>query len=211
MAVKHSTIHIPNDIVPSADWNANHTIENNTILTQHININADLPFNDHKATGVKDPTLNQDAATKKYVDDSIVPGLNPPIGSIMPWLKSYTNTPALPGGWVECNGQVLVDAESVYNGQTIPDLNGDNRFLRGNATSGGAGGSATQTASLANGPHAGSSNPDTWVGDSINSAGELHAYNTSGTTSYFQAKKSSTASFSILPPYYNVVWIMRVK
>lgn len=59
-----------------------------------------------------------------------------PIGSISAWHKSFTNTPALPDGWVECNGQVLSDADSVYNGQTIPDLNGDGRFLRGNSTSG---------------------------------------------------------------------------
>ncbi len=63
-----------------------------------------------------------------------------PIGSIVAWLKSYANTPALPSGWVECNGQTLSDADSVYNGQAIPNLNGDNRFLRGNSTSGGTGG-----------------------------------------------------------------------
>jgi hypothetical protein len=66
-----------------------------------------------------------------------------PIGSVVAWLKSYTNTPALGAGWVECNGQVLSDATSVYNGQTIPDLNGtgvgNHRFLRGQNTSGGTG------------------------------------------------------------------------
>ena len=64
-----------------------------------------------------------------------------PVGSINAWHKSFTNTPALPAEWVECNGQTLSDAESPYNGQTIPDLNGSggataNRFLRGAATSG---------------------------------------------------------------------------
>ncbi|GAH18087.1 unnamed protein product, partial [marine sediment metagenome] len=66
-----------------------------------------------------------------------------PVGTVLPWLKSYTNTPALPDEFVECNGQVLDDGDSVYDGQTIPDLNGGNRFLRGAATSGTTGGAAT--------------------------------------------------------------------
>ncbi len=65
-----------------------------------------------------------------------------PIGAILPWLKSFTNTPALISGWVECDGSVLSDVDSVYNGQTLPDLNGG-EFLRGDATSGGTGGSDT--------------------------------------------------------------------
>jgi hypothetical protein len=60
-----------------------------------------------------------------------------PIGSIVAWHKSFANTPSLPNGWVECNGQTLSDSESVYDGQVIPDLNGETRFIRGGATSGG--------------------------------------------------------------------------
>jgi hypothetical protein len=59
-----------------------------------------------------------------------------PIGSILAWHKSFPGTPALPANFVECNGQVLNDIGSVYNGQTIPDLNGGGRFLRGASTSG---------------------------------------------------------------------------
>lgn len=59
-----------------------------------------------------------------------------PIGSITAWHKSFASTPALPSNWVECNGQTLSDADSVYNGQVIPDLNGGARFLRGSSTSG---------------------------------------------------------------------------
>lgn len=71
------------------------------------------------------------------------------IGTIKPWHKSLTGSAELPGEWVECNGQVLSDAESPYNGQTIPNLNGDPTgadspglsrkealFLRGGLTSG---------------------------------------------------------------------------
>lgn len=59
-----------------------------------------------------------------------------PVGTVMSWLKDYTNTPALASGWVECNGQTLSDGDSVYNGQVIPDLNGDAQFLYGKTTSG---------------------------------------------------------------------------
>jgi hypothetical protein len=59
-----------------------------------------------------------------------------PIGSIEAFHKSMAATPALPWGWVECNGQVLADPESPYNGQAIPSLNATGKFLRGSAVSG---------------------------------------------------------------------------
>ena len=36
-------------------------------------VSADIPFNNNKLTGVKDPTANQDAATKKWVEDNFSP------------------------------------------------------------------------------------------------------------------------------------------
>jgi len=71
-------------------------------------------------------------------------GISLPVGSIIAWHKSYTNTPALPTGWLECNGQTINDEESPYNGQTLPNLNSDTQdgstnsgmFLRGASTSG---------------------------------------------------------------------------
>lgn len=59
-----------------------------------------------------------------------------PIGSVEAFHKSMPGTPALPWGWVECDGQVLADPESPYNGQTMPDLNNTGKFLRGSLTSG---------------------------------------------------------------------------
>ncbi len=59
-----------------------------------------------------------------------------PIGGIVAWNKSMSGTPALPAGWAECNGQVLADAASPYNGQTLPNLNGQSRVLYGGASSG---------------------------------------------------------------------------
>lgn len=69
-----------------------------------------------------------------------------PIGCVMPWLKSFTNTPTLSQEFVEGNGQVLSDAQSPLNGQTIPNFNtATQRFSRGSSTSGTTGGSATHT------------------------------------------------------------------
>ncbi|MCE5217807.1 hypothetical protein LLH03_12355 [bacterium] len=59
-----------------------------------------------------------------------------PIGTIVAWHKNLTGCPALPAGWVECNGGTLDNPDSPYHGQTIPNLNGDKRFLRGSTVSG---------------------------------------------------------------------------
>ncbi|MDP2666902.1 MAG: hypothetical protein Q8P05_05390 [Candidatus Diapherotrites archaeon] len=69
------------------------------------------------------------------------------IGEVKVWLKSYTNTPALKYGFQELSGGTVSNTDSPYNGQTLPDLNGGNKFLRGNSTSGGTGGSDTQSIS----------------------------------------------------------------
>lgn len=70
-----------------------------------------------------------------------------PIGTIQAWHADAAGTPALPDGWVECNGQTLSDSRSPFDGETIPDLNGATEaarlFLRSNTTSGGTGGAAT--------------------------------------------------------------------
>lgn len=136
-------------------------------------------------------TLYQADAGLNWV--AIIP-ITSPIGAIHAWLKTYTNTPALPAGWVECNGQVLSDAGSVYNGQTIPNLNGSGattqRFLRGSTTSGTTGGSDTSASLAHNHSISGS-------GGNIDTGS--------------QVLSNSLSTISILPSYYEVVWIMRVK
>lgn len=86
-----------------------------------------------------------------YTKVNALDSYHPPVGAIIAWHKSLSGTPALSAGgeWVECNGQLLSDAQSPYNGQTIPNLNGDpaganspgqsakvQMFLRGGITSG---------------------------------------------------------------------------
>jgi len=113
-----------------------------------------------------------------------------PIGSLVAWLKSFPSTPALPASWAECNGQVLSDAASPFNGATLPDLNGaggSQRFLRGAAASGGTGG-----------------------GDMLSIPSEVPVDNNmdASTTTAIAGPQSD---LPILPSYYEVVWIMRVK
>lgn len=130
-------------------------------------------------------------------DGEILPTITTPttpIGSVLAWLKSFTNTPALPDGFVECNGQVLSDADSVYNGQTLPDLNGDNRFLRGNSTTGGTGGSETMAHThILSG-----------VNDELSQNGTTYDGITSRTT-------GAATNDENRPPFYNIVWIIRIK
>ena len=115
-----------------------------------------------------------------------------PVGGVIAWLKSLTGTPTLPNNFVECNGQTLNDPDSPYDGQVIPDLNGSvgtQRFLRGSTTSGSTGGSETHTHTLASTfPEV----PDT--------GGSQHP-----------PSNNSCSTENHLPPYYEVVWIMRIK
>lgn len=62
----------------------------------------------------------------------------PPVGSIVAWHPGLFpgGPPTLPVGWVRCDGQVLNDSESPLYGATVPNLNGQGRFLRGGNTSG---------------------------------------------------------------------------
>ena len=109
-----------------------------------------------------------------------------PVGSIVAWAKTLTSVPALPDGWLECDGQTISDADSPMDGEDVPNLNNaetaanSNRFLRGSPTSGGTSGTETHT----------------------------HTHSPTGN---FQSGAGSTSVVNHLPPYYNVVWIMRIK
>lgn len=68
-----------------------------------------------------------------------------PIGTVKHILANITGVPTynMTAFWVLADGTELSDAESPLNGQTVPDLNGDNLFLRSADTAGGTGGQAT--------------------------------------------------------------------
>lgn len=179
--------------------------------------------------------------TKAVVSDTLQSVLSP-IGSVVAWLKSYANTPqTLPTGWVECDGAVLSDADSVYNGQTLPDLNGGNRFLRGNSTSGGAGGSSTMAHTHSGGAHTHPlsdngqakvgflSGTNTLLGDFVSTdsyttsdrgtnltitqtgGNVTQAVGLAGDTDSNSATTGAASNTENRPPFYDMVWIMRVK
>jgi hypothetical protein len=109
-----------------------------------------------------------------------------------------TNMPALPDEFVECDGSVINDAESPFNGQNTPDLNSTQRFLRGATTSGGIGGSDTHS-------HSGATDGNTETDIIIAGGASISV------TAIDHNHSFTTNSESSLPNFYQVVWIMRIK
>lgn len=125
-----------------------------------------------------------------------------PIGAVIAWLKSFSGMTTLASQgrneYVECNGQTLSDASSpIFNTKVIPNLNGSastKRFLRGSTTSGTTGGTDTNTS-----------------GDCLNCACCNVSQLSSDVSVLIPGTSISLNSFSILPSYYEVVWLLRVK
>ena len=130
-----------------------------------------------------------------------------PVGTILPWHKSLTGTPTLPEQFAECNGQTISDPDSPYNGQTLPDLNGNNYFLRGNSSSGTTGGTLSHSFAQASGS-------THWPSDS----GHYYAHKLTinGTTIWEDHTENNTGETKTVtidnqPPFMDIVWIIRIK
>jgi hypothetical protein len=130
-----------------------------------------------------------------------------PVGSILPWLKSFPNSPSLPPEFVECNGQQITDISSPYYLQFTPDLNNAQRFLRGGAASGSEGGSVSHDHQFDVPP----------TNTSFSNQNQLVASSAFFTAARFDHIHSvdpppaTTAAGNNLPTYHTVVWIMRIK
>ena len=142
-----------------------------------------------------------------YTDNNVLASINEnlgyaalPIGSLMAWAKTIAGVPALPSGWVQCDGQVLSDADSPLNGQTMPALNAANNFLRGNTTSGGTGGADTHT-------HTYSFSTDSATG----TAAQGGSTNVKYSYTHTHTVAGTSIAAANIPPYYAVVWIIRIK
>jgi len=126
-----------------------------------------------------------------------------PIGGIVAWDKSLAGAPALPSNFVECNGQTISDAASPLNGHAVRNLNGNAQFLRGNNSSGGTGGSSIHTHGYTGTTDVEDGDIDIQVGSgatvTVASSAHLHPY--AGTTD----------PASSIPPYTEMVWIIRIK
>lgn len=133
-----------------------------------------------------------------------------PIGGIIAWDKSMNSTPTLPEPFAECNGQTINDPESPYDGQTLPDINGNNRFLRGNSSSGGTGGSASVSLSVSELPsHSHGVNKDS--SDSSYVSGDIISTGASNNGTFQTHNTGSSYSHENEPPYYDVVYVIRIK
>lgn len=103
-----------------------------------LGITKPFTFTAGNPTVASEVNANFDQLFNKVND---LAAFHPPIGTILAWHKSMTNTPSLPssGEWIECNGQTLSDTASPYHNRVIPNLNGaasTGHFLRGSDTSG---------------------------------------------------------------------------
>lgn len=132
-----------------------------------------------------------------------------PIGSIQAWHKDLNNVPSsLPGEWVECNGQTISDSDSPLDGVTLPDLNGEERFLRGNSTSG-----TLQSDQLGSHDHTLRLGEFSDLGnhfDSSRAAGSQSSLSSSNQTERNEPIEN-TGGNETRPINMSVVWIIRVK
>ena len=196
--------------------------------------------NSGKIVQLLNPTNNQDAATKSYVDTSI------PIGGIIMWSGAGVT---LPSNWKLCDG-------TTYNGVTTPDLRG--RFVLSsgqgsgltNRTTGQTGGSEKVALSESempkhshgvsastSGNDGGHTHGHSWSGGipanvyggvnrSWNSGGghtdgtaltiDSTSSNHSHTITVTESKKGGNATLDVvahenMPPFYVLAFIMRVS
>lgn len=132
-----------------------------------------------------------------------------PLGAIIAWHRDLdTRRPApLPPGWVECNGQVLDDPNSPFNGMTLPDLNNAGRFLRGGRQSGELQSDAVQT-------HTHGTRADHQVGRMSNFpafwGGYDHTFPVNNLVTTGPPLGARTAS-ETRPVNMSVVWIIKIK
>jgi hypothetical protein len=139
-----------------------------------------------------------------------------PVGCILPWLKSFTGTPSLPDqGWMECDGSIVNDPLSPFNGQTLPDLNGNNYFLRGSDTSGSTGGESTHKLTITEMPKHSHEPLLSEYSFVIRRSGSYNYQTESGSGSYSSVEITTEVggggAHENKPPYYEVVWIIRIR
>jgi len=106
-------------------------------------------------------------------------------------------TPELPDNWLECNGQSVSDADSPFNGTTLPNMNGTSdttkAFIRGVI------GSTDLTVTDSTHTHS------VVVASESKTCGSGSPGNVGRDDTYY------TGSSRAIPPYAEMVWIIRVK
>ena len=136
-----------------------------------------------------------------------------PLGTILPWHKNAGGSPlALPVGWAECNGAAVAVQQSGPldpdgNGMfTVPDLNGQKKFLRGLATSG-----VMEADQFQDHTHGFSGVSNVW---SVSGSGPVTFTSGAGVASAgfaIGAPDTGNHGAETRPTNMSVVWIMRVR
>jgi hypothetical protein len=141
-----------------------------------------------------------------------------PIGAIIAWVNHLPGTPALPPGWVECNGGTVSDPESPINGQPIPNLNNIPSGTFGTPSGGYYLRGTTGTTGTTQSDRA----PDFQIEQSANSQGtQSGTVNNDGATSNYSpwlrnyylddSLRWRYVNGEVRPVTYTVRWIMRIK
>lgn len=107
---------------------------------------------------------------------------NTPIGSIIAWAKSIAGVGALGVEWQECNGAAITDPASPLYGQNTPNLNGSTDDNKRFLRGASTSGTTGGASTLASTKPRGGFDVEV-VGGGV----------------------------SIIPPYYEVVFIIRIK
>ena len=98
----------------------------NDVITNNISEIMDQ-LQDHSST-LEDHTKELEDLSETVDNLSSLP-----LGSIIPWINrpelDTIHHEEIPDGWLLCNGTVI--PKGVWKGQKVPNLNGENRFLRG--------------------------------------------------------------------------------
>lgn len=140
-----------------------------------------------------------------------------PVGGVVAWLGSLPGAPSLPANFAPCDGQVVSDAESPLDGTTLPDLNGEHRFLRGADSSGATGGAdavALTTGQLPSHDH-GNGGYDRLLAYTGGSGTSCCADNTPNQPNLLSsaplAPVGNGEAHENRPSFYEVVWVIRIK
>merc|ERR1712038_2169705 len=76
--------------------------------------------------------VNKAAIDEMELEISELPEV--PVGTILSWVVKVDNNggeiASLPDGWLRCDGSTIPSG-SIWAGKTLPNLNGERRFLRG--------------------------------------------------------------------------------
>jgi len=107
------------------------TDEQNTEITRLSSENVDQNSELEKLTD--ENVLQQESID--MIDDILAKMSGLPLGSIIPWVNrpnidSHYTIEDIPDGWQRCDGSVIT-APSPWEGEKTPNINGEERFLRG--------------------------------------------------------------------------------